>query len=174
MPKGIDSALYSGSPFSANSAASPMGVAPIGQFSSTGNNTSPFDDSYPNSDVGVTSPMNDPWTASQMEISRLMPSSWKAGSNGKCGDLSKDNTEWAKWSPSKAQFSNFVTASGSSRVPLSSRNGGPGSAKLGEPNLLRSATAVPLSGQQVLFGDSSARVDQIFNATGIMPTTATC
>lgn len=169
----ISDALYKGAPYGASASAGvpPMAVAGTGHFATLGNLTSPFGDQYPNNDVGLTEASNDPWSGSNMQIDKLMPSSWRSAANQSCGDASRDDSEWAKWSPTRQKFENFVTASGASRMALSTRDRNPTG---GIRNLLRSSPPVGLSGQSITFNDSDARMNIIFNATGIYPSTTTC
>jgi hypothetical protein len=143
----------------------------MGQFAATGNLTSPFGDQYPNNDVGVTEASNDPWSGSNMMIDKLMPTSWRNGANQTCGDMKQDESEWAKYSPTKAKFDNYITASGSARMALQTRDRVPGG---GIRNLLRSQPPVPLSAQSYAFNDSEARMNVIFASTGIYPATTAC
>lgn len=170
----LTEALYRGAPYGAGSTAgvAPMGVAGMGQFASVGNNTSPFNDSYPNNDVGLTEASNDPWSGSNLTLSKLMPSSWRTGNNQSCGDMKIDETEWAKWSPTKAKFENYVTASGAARMPLTTRN--PQAKIIGTSNPLRSQPPVALSGKSITFNDADARLNTVFVATGVYPSTDMC
>lgn len=170
----LSDALYKGAPYGAGSSAgvAPMGVAGMGQFASIGNNTSPFNDSYPNNDVGITEASNDPWSGSNLALNKLMPSSWRPSQNQTCGDLKADDSEWAKWSPTKAKFENYVTASGAARMPLTTRN--PQSKIIGQSNPLRSQPPVPLSGKSITFNDADGRMSALFQATSIFPSWDAC
>lgn len=152
-------------------AGTPMSVAPMGQWSASGNQTSPFNDSYPNNGVGLTSLGSDAWANGNMQISKLMPASWREGANSTCGDLATDYTAWAKYSPKKAQYDGYITSQASVRTPLSQRSGNPTHAMR---DLLRQTPPVPLSGQSMTFGDSSQRLDLIYQSTGIYPRQTSC
>lgn len=108
-----------------------------------------------------------------MDVSKLMPSSWRAGETAGCGPGEReDDTEWTRYAPSKESFEKYVTASGSARLSLNSRS--PMARQVGLPNLLRPGVAVPLGGFQSEFLDTDLRQSLIYDATGSYPQSISC
>ena len=103
--------------------------------------------------------------------SSLMPNSWREGV--KCNDSVDPQSQWAKFHPSREKYYRYITAAGSARLGINTRN--PLRKVLGVQNFLRSATSVPLSTSTVaIFGDSSSRQQAIFDSVGEWPTGSHC
>jgi len=97
-----------------------------------------------------------------MQLDRLMPASWREGA--KTTDAASD--EWSKHIPSKDKFSNYITASGSSRLAMSDRSVIP-SRLVGGDYSGRPKPAVPVSTGSLGIGDSAFRMDLAAAATGM-------
>lgn len=106
----------------------------------------------------------------KLEIDNLMPASWRGIKN--CATETTDDAEWAKYAPSKAAFDRYITASGSVRLGVNTRDSN--SKTLGVPLLLRPSPPVPLSTQEMPFLDSDQRQSLIYNATGHFPQDTSC
>ena len=106
----------------------------------------------------------------ELNVDSLMPSGWK--SKSLATSEASDNGNWTKFAPSKQSFNRYITAAGSARLAMNTRNAL--SRNVGIPLLIRSGVRTPISTEQVLFGDSSFRQDEVFNATGVHPKNTHC
>ena len=107
------------------------------------------------------------------EVSSLMPSNWKSnkgpsGFGGACGSVNNEQEMWAKYSPSKNAYENYLSAVGSSRLSLVDRSSY--GRIIGQRNLLMQSAPVPISSQAFVFNDSSARQQTYYQATSHYPT----
>jgi len=99
-----------------------------------------------------------------MQLDKLMPASWRSGSEQACaGD------DWSKHVPTKEAFSNYITASGSSRLAMNDRSVIP-SRLVGADYSGRPKPAVPVCSSNIGFGDSAFRRDLAAAATGTYST----
>lgn len=106
----------------------------------------------------------------QLNIDSLMPASWKGARN--CGDNTADNTQWARYAPSKQSFDRYIQAAGSSRLSMNTRS--PLGRQTGIPLLLRQGPPVPISAQEFPFLDSGFRQDLVYRQLGRYPNSTSC
>lgn len=100
----------------------------------------------------------------------LMPGSWR--SDTQCPDGTDPNSQWTKYAPSRDAYFRYVTAAGSARLGVNTRD--PASRITGTPLLLRSSTVTPLSHTSIPFGGSSLRDDVIAQASSFYPSSISC
>ena len=100
----------------------------------------------------------------------LMPGSWREGVG--CADGTDPNSQWAKYHPTRDKYYRYITAAGSARLGVNTRN----SIRkvVGIPNLLMAASPTPLSNNAVPFSDSSHRQTAIATSTGSHPSFDNC
>jgi hypothetical protein len=106
----------------------------------------------------------------ELNIDKLMPASWQ--SNATNNSEATDNSNWAKYAPTKESFSRYIAAGGSARLSMNTRSAR--SRIVGIPLLLRSGVKIPIGTDSIPFSGSSLREDQIFNATGVHPQKNNC
>jgi len=135
-----------------------------------------FDSAYPNEeDMSSMSPRG--CASSQqagyaLNVNSLMPASWRSGSNCSGDSAAIDGSQWTKYAPTKEAFDRYITAQGSARLSLNTRN--PLARQVGIPDLLRQQPPMPLAAEEIVFSDSSYRLDSIFRQMGRYPTSTTC
>lgn len=105
----------------------------------------------------------------EMNVDSLMPASWKGQA---CSLTSQDQSQWAKYAPSKEAFDAAVTAEGSARLSANTRS--PAGRQIGVRNLLLPSPPLPLSTGQVTFNDSGRRQDVVYQSTGFYPQSTAC
>lgn len=160
----------------------PSGQDPAAYFPYPQTSGASYDMNYPNAEDVASKyprgPINNPTMGTSMDnsnqpynlnIDSLMPASWRQGTSCASGT---DNTEWSRYSPTKSAFNNYITASGSARLSMSTRS--PLSRQVGISDLLRQGPPLPLSGTIMPFSDSSFRQDLIFNQLGRYPSADNC
>jgi hypothetical protein len=144
----------------------PLGFAPYGAT----DDSSYFAD-YPQSEDPSSVTGDGSPSSYDMNLSALMPASWRDAGNCASVDAGGDSDEWGKYAPSKSSFENYITAAGSARLGMNTRVRNPTG---GIANLLRPAPPVPMSAADVTFNDSSFRQDLVYDSMGMYPTQVQC
>lgn len=144
----------------------PLGFAPYGAT----DDSSYFAD-YPQSEDPSSVTGDGSPSSYDMNLSALMPASWRGAGNCAAVDAGGDSDEWGKYAPSKASFENYITAAGSARLGMNTRVRNPTG---GIANLLRPAPPVPMSAADVTFNDSSFRQDLVYDSMGMYPPQVQC
>jgi hypothetical protein len=110
----------------------------------------------------------------QLNVNSLMPAAWRSNTQscGESGAAAVEGSQWSKYAPTKDAFDRYITAQGSARLSLTTRN--PLGRIVGIPDLLRQAPPMPLAAENVVFGDSSFRQDLIFKSLGRYPAETNC
>lgn len=144
----------------------PLGFAPYGAT----DDSSYFAD-YPQSEDPSSVTGDGSPSSYDMNLSALMPASWRGAGNCASVDAGGEVDEWGKYAPSKASFENYITAAGSARLGMNTRVRNPTG---GIANLLRPAPPVPMSAADVTFNDSSFRQDLVYDSMGMYPTQVQC
>lgn len=142
---------------------------------SGGQGAAAFDSAYPNeADMSSQQPRGCPSSQQAgyaLNVNTLMPASWRG--NSQCGDSAAvDGSQWTKYAPTKEAFDRYITAQGSARLSLNTRN--PLARQVGLPDLLRQQPPMPLAAEEIVFNDSSFRQDTIFRQLGRYPSSTTC
>lgn len=154
----------------ANASPEPAAYYPY----SGGQGAAAYDAAYPNEeDMSSLFPRGCPTSQQagyQLNVNSLMPAAWR--SNTSCSDAALDGSQWTKYAPSKEAFDRYITAQGSARLSLNTRN--PSSRIVGIPDLLRQPPPQPLSAENIVFNDSSMRLDNVFRAMGSYPSSTAC
>ncbi len=109
--------------------------------------------------------------AGQLDLDKLVPSNWR-GTQDCASPVATDKSNWAKFAPTREAFNQYITAAGSARLGINTRN--PLSRRIGTPLLLREGPSVPMSTTQIPFNDSAYRNDLIYNSTGFYPKSGWC
>jgi len=141
-----------------------------------GTGAASFDASYPNEeDMSSLAPRGCP-TSQQagyaLNVNSLMPAGWRNDTGCGADTSTMDGSQWAKYAPTKDAFNRYITAQGSARLTLNTRN--PLGRQVGIPDLLRQGAPMPLPAEQIVFNDSSYRLDAIFRQLGRYPTSTVC
>lgn len=94
----------------------------------------------------------------------LMPGSWREGVS--CSDGTDPNSQWAKYHPTRDKYYRYITAAGSARLGAGERmsnlrrvTGLNNSLRRGVVNAITPGSATP-------FGDSSARLQAVYDSVG--------
>jgi hypothetical protein len=144
----------------------PMGFAPYGA-----SDDSAYFADYPQSQDASSLDGDGRPSSYDMNLSALMPASWRGAGGCASVDAGGEPDEWGKYAPSKAAFENYITAAGSARLGMNTRVRNPTG---GVANLLRPAPPVPMSAADVTFNDSSFRQDLVYDSLGAYPTQVQC
>lgn len=131
-----------------------------------------YSGAYPNMQLQGTAAAHNAAQASNLNVDSLMPASWRGSKNTSTAQGYRDQEMWAKYAPTKDAFDRYVTAAGSARLSINTRDGL--QRNLGVPLLLRQGPAIPLSTREHAFNDSSFRQQAIYNATGAFPQSTSC
>ena len=134
-----------------------------------------FDSAYPNeedmSSMAPRSCASSQQAGYALNVNSLMPAAWRG--NAQCGDnAAVDGSQWTKYAPTKEAFDRYITAQGSARLSINTRN--PLGRQVGIPDLLRQSPPMPLAAEQIVFNDSSFRQDQVFRQMGRYPESTAC
>lgn len=144
----------------------PLGFAPYGAT----DDGAYFAD-YPQSEDSSSLNGDGSPSSYDMNLSALMPASWRGAGNCGAVDANGADDEWSKYAPSKESFENYITAAGSARLGMNTRVRNPTG---GVANLLRPAPPVPMSASDITFNDSSFRQDLVYDSLGAYPTQVHC
>lgn len=144
----------------------PLGFAPYGST----DDGAYFAD-YPQSEDSSSLDGDGSPSSYDMNLSALMPASWRGAGNCGAVDANGAEDEWSKYAPSKESFENYITAAGSARLGMNTRVRNPTG---GVANLLRPAPPVPMSASDIAFNDSSFRQDLVYDSLGAYPTQVHC
>jgi len=144
----------------------PLGFAPYGAT----DDGAYFAD-YPQSENSSSLDGDGSPSSYDMNLSALMPASWRGAGNCGAVDADGEQDEWSKYAPSKESFQNYITAAGSARLGMNTRVRNPTG---GVANLLRPAPPVPMSASDITFNDSSFRQDLVYDSLGAYPTQVHC
>lgn len=157
-----------------------------------GNSAAAFDAAYPNEmDMSSTYPRGSLGNRARndgsgfnytMSVDNLMPAAWRSNGyqNVQYQGMSQDSGVgcdggacglWSQYAPSRQAFDRYITAGGSARLSLSTRDS---ISKLGMRDPLRPQPPMPLAAENVVFNDSSHRLDQIYQASGSYPRSTAC
>jgi len=144
--------------------------APLGYASYAYTDDSAYFGAYPQSEDSASLTSDGAPGDYQLSLNSLMPAGW--GQAAGCGADATDG-QWGKFAPTKQQFEQYITASGSARYGMNTRTQNPTGGVQGLTNLIW-PVATPVTGGEIPFNDSSFRQDLVYDSMNFYPAQAAC
>lgn len=167
MAKALETATGSGFGGAPDAGVMP---APLGYASYAYTDDSAYFGAYPQGEDSASLTSDGAPGDYQLSLNSLMPAGW--GQSAGCGADATDG-QWGKFAPTKQQFEQYITASGSARYGMNTRTQNPTGGVQGLTNLIW-PVAAPVTGGEIPFNDSSFRQDLVYDSMNFYPAQAAC
>jgi len=167
MAKALETATASGFGGAPDAGVMP---APLGYASYAYTDDSAYFGAYPQGEDSASLTSDGAPGDYQLSLNSLMPAGW--GQSAGCGADATDG-QWGKFAPTKQQFEQYITASGSARYGMNTRTQNPTGGVQGLTNLIW-PVAAPVTGGEIPFNDSSFRQDLVYDSLNFYPAQAAC